>query len=71
MTTTQFQQAVEAYMDAQPLNVVVTNTLSEVAEVCSLKAEHLRSNWQDENSALLWENAAFSINELAGQLDSP
>ncbi len=37
----------------------VINTL---ADICFGKAEHLRSNWQDANTAKLWDLAGVCIN---------
>lgn len=33
----------------------VGGVLSLLAEVCSAKADHIRSNWQDEQTASVWE----------------
>jgi hypothetical protein len=38
------------------------NVLAELQGVCNLKAEHLRSNWQDGPSAKEWEYVARTLN---------
>jgi hypothetical protein len=35
--------------------------VSALESICYLKAEHLRSNWQDELTAKLWEKRAAKI----------
>lgn len=44
----------------------VTHALERVAEICSGKAEHIRSNWQDESLASDWDAAAARIVTCAG-----
>jgi hypothetical protein len=43
----------------------MARVLEGLAEVCELKAEHLRANWQDERSAKSWEREADAISKLA------
>lgn len=31
--------------------------LGALSAICSDKAEHIRTNWQDENTAKLWDSA--------------
>jgi hypothetical protein len=50
----------EALVDVHGLDGV----LVLLAEVCDLKAEHLRANWQDETSASVWDNYAHRIARL-------
>jgi len=47
--------------------------LETLAEVCSAKADHLRTNWQDEHTARHWEKrceiilkGAHKVNEIGG-----
>lgn len=56
--TDQDSQELERIIDACGLDEVI-NTL---ADICFGKAEHLRSNWQDNNTAKLWELAGVCIN---------
>lgn len=39
--------------------------LMMVADVCYEKAEHIRTNWQDAQTARVWERAAARIIKLA------
>lgn len=39
----------------------LAETLRRIGGVCREKAEHLRVNWQDRESAKRWEAAAISI----------
>lgn len=53
---------VEALIDQHDVAIV----LAAVAEICSEKADHLRSNWQDDRSARAWERAATAIERVIG-----
>lgn len=50
----------EAMIDKSSLNDV----LDMLAEICHAKADHLRSNWQDEPAAKDWDRAGNRINKL-------
>ena len=58
------------YNDLSPkLEAIVDSaTLFDVVEVlvgiCHGKAEHLRSDWQDERSARTWERAAKTLDRI-------
>lgn len=39
-------------------NVGLTALLDMLGEVCHEKAEHIRTNWQDEGNAKTWDRAA-------------
>jgi hypothetical protein len=41
-------------------------TLDMLAEIASEKADHLRSNWQDNNAAACWERAANHLRRTSG-----
>jgi len=47
----------------------LSNVLDLLADICGDKGEHLRSNWQDENTAKVWEHAGKHIARLAASLD--
>ena len=38
--------------------------LEMIANICHEKAEHLRSNWQDESSAQLWERTGNMLDHF-------
>ncbi len=40
----------------------------QIVEVCYLKAEHLRSAWQDEGQAKLWERNASIIESASSKI---
>jgi hypothetical protein len=50
-------EQIEGIVDA----LSMTEALELLYEVSCLKAEHLRINWQDEQSARLWDRAATGI----------
>lgn len=54
-------QAVEAIIDRVGLSVV----LSLIADICTEKANHVESNWQDAALAAQWESAAAWVDKLA------
>ena len=58
---TDFEDKVEALVDSATMYDVV----EALATICHGKAEHLRSNWQDENAALAWERAANALNRVS------
>jgi hypothetical protein len=37
-----------------------------LGEICNLKADHLRSNWQDEASAKWFDKIARKLDKLGG-----
>ena len=46
----------------------LADTLDLLAEICSGKADHLRSNWQDEQTGESWDNAAGALLQTAHKL---
>jgi hypothetical protein len=48
----------------------LSHVLFKLAEVCGDKAEHLRSNWQDEKAAKEWIADARAIEKLAAKIRS-
>jgi hypothetical protein len=63
MTTAQVerQHAIEQLIDRHSLAVV----LSDIAAICAEKAEHIRANWQDANTAKPWQDIAPRIERVA------
>ena len=61
MVITQEQtDALEALIDRTDLNQV----LDALSAICREKAEHLRVNWQDQQSARVWREAARKIGHV-------
>ena len=57
---------IEGFIDTHGLAAL----LDTIEEVCNLKAEHLRTNWQDEDSATEWEKHAEYINVANHRISS-
>jgi hypothetical protein len=57
-------ETLEQYIDMHGLDFV----LAGLASVCREKAEHLRSNWQDERSAKQWERKADIVDRAVERL---
>jgi hypothetical protein len=55
----------EQLVDQHGLDAV----LRALADVCSDKANHIRSNWQDETTAKRWQRAAETIDRCRGSID--
>ncbi len=61
-------EQLEAMVDA----VGPRNVAYAVARICALKAEHLESNWQDRETAKVWERCQAAWDKMATKLpDSP
>lgn len=54
-------EQLEAMIDRSSLKDV----LEMLAEICGEKAEHIRSNWQDEPMARFWEADARKVARVA------
>ena len=61
MMTEEQKLTLEQIVDATNLSDV----LAALAEICYGKAEHLRSNWQDESAAKAWQKAANRVDDYA------
>lgn len=48
----------------------LTETLTALANICYLKAEHLESNWQDSASAKTWTRDAATIEKIIAKLNN-
>ena len=51
------KRQLETLIDKDSLQYV----LSTIAEICHEKAEHLRENWQDNNTAKIWDKAGNNV----------
>ena len=49
----------------------MTRVLQALAEICELKADHLRANWQDETLAKQWSTVADALSEFTTSEDLP
>jgi hypothetical protein len=56
----QDRDILEGLIDKYDLNSV----LQGLFNICHLKAEHLRSNWQDKKAAKEWEKKAKEIDKI-------
>ena len=52
MTREQMKESLESLVDRAPDGI--EDVLAMLSEICSDKAEHLRDNWQDKESAKYW-----------------
>lgn len=43
----------------------LTDVVLALARMCNEKAEHLRSNWQDEKSARTWDKDAKQLDKCS------
>jgi len=63
-TIEQITEQLEAMIDEHS----VVEVLEAISVVCSLKADHVRSNWQDEQLAHDLEYQSNEIDYLAGKI---
>jgi len=56
----------EDIVDSQGLS----NVIDLLSEICYEKADHLRSNWQDESLARSWEKDASILDKISGRLNN-
>ena len=54
----------EAWIDKHGLSEVVAT----IADLCDEKAQHIRTNWQDEQTASVWESAARHMNNADSKI---
>ena len=54
------EETLERLVDAHGL----TSVVEWLAEVCDLKAQHIRENWQDEGLAKAWDREAWSLKKV-------
>ena len=62
----QIGEKIEAIMDASSANYV----LNSIVQIAWGKADHLRTNWQDESAAKEWEKLASKLETLADKFDT-
>lgn len=63
---TDITNELEALIDRHSLAHVVTG----LSLICSEKAEHLRSNWQDKTAAKAWDADAKTLEKAARMICS-
>ncbi|MGB3756225.1 MAG: hypothetical protein WBA07_07605 [Rivularia sp. (in: cyanobacteria)] len=56
----EYMEIVEGLVDKLTLPTI----LELLERICHKKAENLRTHWQDETSAKLWEKAARQIEQI-------
>jgi hypothetical protein len=59
--TAEAEAILEGFVDAYGLQ----NVLNGLACICSGKADHIESNWQDHAAAKLWNKAAVHLMNAA------
>lgn len=64
MDQTEREQELEDVVDALGLKGVC----EALAEICSAKADHVRTNWQDEPRAKAWGKAAAMLERVATRI---
>ena len=42
------------------------NVVDALADICAEKADHIRSNWQDMETAKHWDRASYAVNSSLG-----
>ena len=62
--TQQEQDVLEALIDKRSIEDVV----STLADICFLKAAHIRENWQDNILADTWRKRAAALNKATEKL---
>ncbi|MBF2014492.1 MAG: hypothetical protein IGS23_04615 [Rivularia sp. T60_A2020_040] len=56
----EYIEVLEALIDKLTLSTV----LEMLERICHKKAENLRTHWEDEDSAKLWEKAARQVEQI-------
>lgn len=64
MTTEQLKNQLEQLVDTNSMQYV----LNQLAEISYEKAEHTRSNWQDEKLAKMWDNTGKNISKVLSNI---
>ncbi len=62
----QLEETLEAIVDASSANYV----LNSIVQIAWGKADHLRTNWQDESAAKEWERLASKLETLADKFET-
>ena len=61
MTETELGERIEAALDTTTL----ADFLSEVSDICYLKADHIELNWQDDGLAKVWRRMSRRLGTQA------
>ena len=65
-TENQIGEKIEAIIDASSANYV----LNSIVQIAWGKADHLRTNWQDESAAKEWEKQASTLESIADKFET-
>lgn len=57
--------ALEAMVD----KIGLANLVEALAEICSAKADHVQSNWQDDALAAVWDRDAAVLLKASGKVN--
>ena len=58
------QVTLEGFVDTYGLARVIR----ELSTICDVKAEHILTNWQDENNAKTWTRSGADLATLANKI---
>lgn len=47
----------------------LASVVAACSEICDEKAEHIRTNWQEDDTARPWNKAALQLAQLACRLE--
>ena len=64
--TSEATMALEKMVDDTDLSTVIY----ALSNICRAKAEHLRANWQDAQSAKVWDRDAAVLDKLPSKLNN-
>jgi hypothetical protein len=57
----------EAQLESLVDQTSLLSVLETLTDICHGKAEHLRSNWQDNTAAKAWEKDAHTLDNILGK----
>jgi hypothetical protein len=65
MVTQENKDTLESIIDGATL----ADVLNAISEICYEKADHIRTNWQDANTAKVWDKSGHYVQCLAAKLE--
>jgi len=69
ITMAYFQEGSDAMVELEAMidKVGTRNVAYAVAKICNAKANHLEVNWQDRDTARLWDKCSAAWNHFAAK----